>query len=172
MNLDIDARETRRWGQNVEQFGIPIYESNNTHDKYSSFTSKSLHHRRDVPKGEEGGFTRLCTGVVSAPHSLPKSPDDGASGLERGRLARRNVNTGRPISLIGTIRSNARHSPNVYNRCRKAQPAQYVPESRHCSYTGVYAMYIHARMYRSVNACGMLWKTYRQYPFSDISRTF
>lgn len=158
----------------MEQFGIPSHESNNAYDKYSSFASKwSPHHRRCTEGGKGGVYTvmhrrRIC------PAFSPKSPDDGASGLERGRLARRNVNTGRPISLIGTIRSNARHSPNVYNRCRKAQPAQYVPESRHCSYTGGIcpAMYVYTRVYRSVNACGMLRKRYRQYPFSGTSRTF
>ena len=50
----------------------------------------------------------------------------------RGRLARRNVNTGRPISLIGPIRSNARHSP-AHIASRKARLPLYAPGSGHCS---------------------------------------
>lgn len=41
-----------------------------------------------------------------------KSPDAApVQAASSGEPARRNVNTGRPISLIGPIRSNARHSP-------------------------------------------------------------
>lgn len=67
-----------------------------------------------------GHCVGVATDVVSAPHSLRISRRwaRAASGVE---FARRNVNTGRPISLIGPIRSNARHSPTGIYRCRKVQ---------------------------------------------------
>lgn len=61
-----------------------------------------------------------CIGVVSVSHSLQISRRR-CKRPRAGRLARRNVNTGRPISLISPIRSNARHSPTLYTVARKAR---------------------------------------------------
>lgn len=79
----------------------------------------------------------------------------------RGRLARRNVNTGRPISLIGPIRSNAHHSP-VHIARRKARRLLYAPGSGHCSRR--YVCFQYARMYPCTCTlmlpigAGMRWK--------------
>jgi len=74
----------------------------------------SSHHRiiaRSHDRISEDSRAVAPAGDASAPHSLRISPTQPASS---GELARRNVNTGWPISLIGPIRSNARHSPTLY----------------------------------------------------------
>lgn len=100
--IDIIAREAHRgqWTWNDS----PLAATNNAHDKHSGFIEMvSPHHRGDAPTG-------VCIGVVSTPAFSPNLPTP-VQAASSGEPARRNVNTGRPISLIGPIRSNARHSP-------------------------------------------------------------
>lgn len=66
-----------------------------------------------------------------------------------GGLARRNVNTDRPISLIGPIRSNARHSPTLYT---VAVRHGGVPESRHCSYREYMRAYVQPHVCADIHA--------------------
>lgn len=56
-------------------------------------------------------FTLVAAGCILRSNPLGVASRRRERERERGGLGRRNVNTGRPISLIGPIRSNARHSP-------------------------------------------------------------
>lgn len=93
--------------------------------------------------------TAWSTSIRNGPHIVAETHQEGFARLHRicpafspnlptlvqaassGGLARRNVNTDWPISLIGPIRSNARHSPTLYT---VAVRHGGVPESKHCSY--------------------------------------
>lgn len=96
---------------------------------------------RIIAEMHQEGFARLHRHRI-CPAFSPNLPTL-VQAASSGELARRNVNTDRPISLIGPIRSNARHSPTLYT---VAVRHGGVPESRHCSYGCTCAPYVHPRV--------------------------
>lgn len=140
--ISANIREMYLRGQDVELINSSFsvsHESNNATDE--SIRAPDRNSPRIIAETHQEGFARLHRHRICPAFSpnLPTLVQAASSGW----LARRNVNTDRPISLIGPIRSNARHSPTLYT---VAVRHGGVPESRHCSYGRTCAPYVHPRV--------------------------
>lgn len=125
----------------------------------------------DVPKGVEGFYTvmhrrRIC------PAFSPESPDDGASGLERQTRSQkckyRPANQSDWYHSLECPSFTDVYTVAVRHNRRNAFLNRGIVRIR----AYICAAYVHTRMYRSANACGMLRKRYRHYSFSGFSEPF